>query len=56
MEMVESEEGREKGLARLMKTHEEETLGWSSEMWEFWDTFAGLLMDRNLALLVHTFR
>jgi len=35
MEMVESEEAREKGLAHLMKTYEEETCNSSSEMWEF---------------------
>ena len=54
IEMVESEEAREKGLARLMKTYEEETLGSSSEMWEFWDAFAGLLIERSLGLVVQT--
>jgi len=54
MKMVESEEGREKGLAHLMKTYEEETLGSSSEMWEFWDTFGGLLMKRKFGLVVRT--
>jgi hypothetical protein len=51
-EMVESEEAREKGLACLMKAYEEESLGSSSEMWEFWGTFAGLLMERQLGLSV----
>jgi hypothetical protein len=50
-EMVESEESREMGLAYLMKAYEEETLGSSSEMWEFWDTFGGLLMERSLGLV-----
>ena len=54
MEMFESEGGREKGLAHLMKTYEEETLALSSEMWEFWDTFGLLLMERCLGLVVHT--
>jgi len=37
-----------------MKTYEEEILGSSSEMWEFWDTFGGLLMERSLGLVVQT--
>ena len=53
-EMVESEEEREKGLAHLLKSYEEETLGLSSEMWEFWEAFGGLLMERSLALIVKT--
>jgi len=44
----------EKGLVRLMKAYEEENLGSSSEMWEFWGTFAGLLMERRLHLSVRT--
>lgn len=51
-QMVESEEARERGLASLMKAYEQEGLGLSSEMWEFWDTFAGLLMERQLGLSV----
>lgn len=53
--IVESEEGREKGLAQLMKTFEEETLGSSSEMWEFWNTFGGHLMEGNLGLVLQRF-
>ena len=56
MEMVESDEAKEKGLACLMKAYEEETRGLSSEMWEFWDTFSGLLMERSLRLSVRTAR
>ena len=52
--MVESDEAREKGLARLMKVHEEETGGTSSEMWEFWDVFSVLLMEQRLGLRVET--
>ena len=51
-EMIESEEAREKGLAHLMKIYEEETLGSSTETWEFWDTFHGLLMESRLGLSV----
>lgn len=54
VEMVGSEEVREKGLARMMKSFEEETLGSSSEMWEFWDTFGSLLMVCRLGLSVQT--
>jgi hypothetical protein len=54
IKMAESEEALEKGLARLMKIHEEETLGSSSEMWEFWEPFGGLLMERSLGLSVQT--
>ncbi len=54
IEMVESGEAREKGLAHLMKTYEEETLGSSTEMWEFWDTFGALLMEQSLGLSVRT--
>jgi hypothetical protein len=50
MEMVESPEARENGLARLMKTYEEEALGMSSEMWKFWDTFSSVLMQQSLGL------
>jgi hypothetical protein len=54
MEMIASEESLEKGLARLMKTYEEEKFGSSSEMWEFWQTFATLLMRSRLGLEVCT--
>jgi hypothetical protein len=37
-----------------MKLYEEEVLGSSSEMWEFWNPFAGYLMTHNLGLLVTT--
>ncbi len=50
--MVESDEAREKGLAQLMKMHEEETGGTSSEMWEFWEVFSVLLMEQRLGLRV----
>jgi hypothetical protein len=53
-EMIESEEAREKALARLMKVYEEEALGTSSEMWEFWETFGGLLMMERLGLVIKT--
>ena len=53
-EMVESEESREMGLVQLMKIYEEKTLGSSSEMWEFWQTFGGLLMEQRLGLSVRT--
>jgi hypothetical protein len=53
-EMADSDDAREKGLARLMKLYEEEVLGSSSEMWEFWNPFAGYLMTHNLGLLVTT--
>jgi hypothetical protein len=56
MEMVESDEAKEKGLAFLMKVHEEGTIGSSSEMWEFWETFGMLLMERYLALAVTTLK
>lgn len=52
--MVESDEAREKGLAQLMKMHEEETGGTSSEMWEFWDVFSALLMEQRLGLRVES--
>lgn len=51
---VESEEGREKGLAHLMKTYEEEALGSSTEMGEFWDTFGGILMKGVLGFVVQS--
>lgn len=56
-EMVESYDVRERGLARLMKIHEEETVGASSLMWEFWDVFALHLMQHRLGLSVqvHTY-
>ena len=54
MKMVESEEARERGFAHLMKIYEEDTLGSSSEMWEFWDTFGGFLMTRSLGLVTRT--
>jgi hypothetical protein len=54
IKMVESEEEREKGLAHLIKIYEEVSLGSSSEMWEFWDTFGGLLMEWSLGLVVQT--
>jgi hypothetical protein len=50
--MVESDEARERGLARLMKVFEDEGTGASSEMWEFWGTFAPLLMNERLGLRV----
>lgn len=53
-EMIVSEEARERGLACLMKSYEEEALGSSSEMWMFWDTFGCLLMKSNLGLTVQT--
>jgi hypothetical protein len=52
--MVESDEAREGGLARLMKIHEEESVGTSSEMWEFWDVFGGCLMQERLGMRVET--
>jgi hypothetical protein len=51
-EMVEYEDAREKGLVCLMKAYEEGTLGSSSEMWEFWQTFAAHLMQDRLGLKV----
>lgn len=54
VDMVNSEEELEKGLARLMKIYEEESIGASSEMWMFWDTFGNLLMKRKLGLEVQT--
>ena len=41
-------------VAKNMKIYEEVSLGSSSEMWEFWETFGGLLMERSLGLLVRT--
>lgn len=52
IEMVESDEAREKGLAHLLRIYEHETRGHSTEMWAFWDTFGMHLMERNLALNV----
>jgi hypothetical protein len=51
-EMAESVEARERGLAKLMKVYEDEGTGASSEMWEFWGTFAPLLMKEKLHLKV----
>ncbi|MBK7259409.1 MAG: hypothetical protein IPI01_16720 [Ignavibacteriae bacterium] len=51
--MVESDDARERGLAHLMKMHEEETGGTPTEMWEFWDVF-GHLMAERLGLRVET--
>lgn len=53
-EMIGSEEARERGLACLMKSYEEDSLGSSSEMWEFWKTFGSLLMQCRLGLSVQT--
>ena len=52
MEAVDSGTFREKTLPILMKTYEKRTLGESSEMWEFWDTFRFLLMREQLKLCV----
>ena len=52
--MVESDDARERGLAHLMKMHEEETGGTPTEMWEFWDVFSGHLMAERLGLRVET--
>lgn len=52
--MVESDEARERGLTQLMKMHEEETGGTSSEMWEFWDVFSVHLMEQRLGLRVES--
>lgn len=51
-EMIESQEARERGLARLMKIHEEETAGTSTMMWKLWDVFALHLMQYRLGLNV----
>jgi hypothetical protein len=52
MEAVDGGTFREKTLPILMRTFEKRTLGESSEMWEFWETFRILLMKDRLKLSV----
>jgi hypothetical protein len=52
IEMVESEESRKKALALVMKMHEDESMGFSTEMWEFWDVFWPHLTKYRLGLAV----
>ena len=54
-EMVESQGARDRGLACLMKAYEQDKFGSSTEMWEFWESFANFLMTRNLELRVESF-
>jgi len=52
MEAVDIGTYRNKVLALLMKTFENQKNGDSSEMWEFWETFRFLLMKERLKLKV----
>jgi hypothetical protein len=53
-EMAGSKESRERGFSVLMKYYEQKELGSSSEMWEFWKTFANSLMELSLGLRVQS--